>query len=158
MAKVEIIAKLKQKNDADFKIADAKEGNDDEEKEAKQHLLVDLNVLSGVNHAMLNSSKIEGNSVSSENKAATVVDQRKYNTLLWEQAVERWTKARWTVASLESEDCPLQITRNDNILLKFRRRFESTDKATSLHIHCQRRILPPKFTLSSSTIIPFQAL
>ena len=46
----------------------------------------------------------------------------------------------------------------DNILLKFRRRFESTDKATFWHIHCQRRILPPKFTLSSSTIIPFQAL
>lgn len=62
---------------------------------------------------MLNSSKIEGNSVSSENKVATVVDQRKYNTSLWVQAVERWTKARWTVASLESEDCPLQITCND---------------------------------------------
>ena len=91
----------------------AKKGDEDEGKEAKQHLLVDLNVLSDVNHAMLNSSKIEGNSVSSENKAATVVDQRKYNTLLWEQAVERWTKARWTVASLESEECPLQITRND---------------------------------------------
>ena len=91
----------------------AKKGDEDEGKEAKQHLLVDLNVLSDVNHAMLNSSKIEGNSVSSENKAATVVDQRKYNTSLWEQAVERWTKARWTVASLESEDCPLQITRND---------------------------------------------
>lgn len=91
----------------------AKKGDEDEGKEAKQHLLVDLNVLSDVNHAMLNSSKIEGNSVSSENKAATVVDQRKYNTSLWEQAVERWTKARWTVASLESEDCPLLITRND---------------------------------------------
>ena len=85
----------------------AKEGNDDEKKEAKQQLLVDLNVLSGVNHAMLNSSKIEGNSVSSENKTATVVDQRKYNTSLWVQAVERWTKARWIVASLESEECPL---------------------------------------------------
>ena len=91
----------------------AKKGDEDEGKKAKQHLLVDLNVLSDVNHAMLNSSKIEGNSVSSENKAATVVDQRKYNTSLWEQAVERWTKARWTVASLESEDCPLLITRND---------------------------------------------
>ena len=91
----------------------AKKGDEDEGKEANQHLLVDLNVLSDVNHAMLNSSKIEGNSVSAENKATTVVDQRKYNTLLWEQAVERWTKARWTVASLESEDCPLQITRND---------------------------------------------
>ena len=91
----------------------AKKGDEDEGKKAKQHLLVDLNVLSDVNHAMLNSNKIEGNSVSSENKAATVVDQRKYNTSLWEQAVERWTKARWTVASLESEDCPLLITRND---------------------------------------------
>ena len=91
----------------------AKKGDEDEGKKAKQHLLVDLNVLSDVNHAMLNSSKIEENSVSSENKAATVVDQRKYNTSLWEQAVERWAKARWTVASLESEECPLQITRND---------------------------------------------
>ena len=91
----------------------AKKGDEDEEKEAKQHLLVDLNVLSDVNHAMLNSSKSEGNSVSVENKATTVVDQRKYNTSLWEQAVERWTKARWTVASLESEDSPLLITRND---------------------------------------------
>lgn len=91
----------------------AKKGDDDEGKETKQHLLVDLNVLSDVNHAMLNSSKIEGNSVSAENKATTVVDQRKYNTSFWEQAVERWTKARWTVASLESEDCPLLITRND---------------------------------------------
>lgn len=32
-------------------------GDEDEGKEAKQHLLVDLNVLSDVNHAMLNSSK-----------------------------------------------------------------------------------------------------
>ena len=31
----------------------------------------------------------------------------------WEQAVKKWQDAGWMVKSLESEDCPLQITRND---------------------------------------------
>ena len=31
----------------------------------------------------------------------------------WEQAVKKWQGAGWIVKSLESEECPLQITRND---------------------------------------------
>lgn len=31
----------------------------------------------------------------------------------WEQAVKKWQDAGWIVKSMESEDCPLQITRND---------------------------------------------
>lgn len=32
---------------------------------------------------------------------------------IWENAVRKWQDARWAVKALESEDCPLQITRND---------------------------------------------
>ena len=31
----------------------------------------------------------------------------------WEQAVKKWQDKGWIVKALESEDCPLQITRND---------------------------------------------
>lgn len=90
----------------------AKQGEDDAE-DIKQHLSVDLNVLSDVNHVILSASNVEGTLASAENKTDAVIDQQKYNISLWNQAVERWTNDDWTVTSLESENCPLQITRND---------------------------------------------
>ena len=40
-------------------------------------------------------------------------EQKAYDTAAWDKAVKEWQNNGWEVKALESEVCPLQITRND---------------------------------------------
>lgn len=85
----------------------AKDGNNDK-KDDKQHLSVDLNVISDVKH-VLKTGKIElvtKDEVQSNSKV--------YDTSLWDVAVKKWQGQYWEVKALESEDWPLEITRGDD--------------------------------------------
>lgn len=85
----------------------AKEGHD-KENDDKQHLSVDLNVLSEVKH-VLKSGKMEFIT-----KDESQTNNKVYNTTLWDVAVKEWQEQHWKVKSLESEDWPLEITRGDD--------------------------------------------
>ena len=64
---------------------------------------------------MLFSSAIKTNTINNFQKAyvetAEKEDAESKDT--WSQAVKKWQSQGWEVKALESEDCPLQITRND---------------------------------------------
>lgn len=85
----------------------AKEGHD-KENDDKQHLSVDLNVLSEVKH-VLKSGKME---LITKDESQT--NNKVYNTTLWDAAVKEWQEQHWKVKSLESEDWPLEITRGND--------------------------------------------
>ena len=77
------------------------------------NLSVDLNVLSDIS-CMLKSGKIGSmeevkpieSGLSSENKRHTIHQNGNL-------AVKDWQSQGWEVKALESEDCPLEISRND---------------------------------------------
>ena len=86
----------------------AKEGNEEEEKKEIQQLVVDLNVLSDINH-VLKTGKMELVTTSQTNGQTNKV----YDTTLWDAAVLKWRENHWTVKALESEENPLEITRDN---------------------------------------------
>lgn len=98
-------------NNFNVAYSNAKEGNADVE-DTKQHLSVDLNVLSDIS-CMLKTGKIESMTGTSPIMSGSSEKQEAYNTSVWNQAVKDWQNKGWTVKALESEDCPLLITRND---------------------------------------------
>ncbi len=95
-------------NDA-YKIS--KEGNTDV-KDDKQHLSVDLNLLSDIS-CLLKSNKIEPVAELKSNEKESSKKPQAYNTSIWDTAVKNWQDEGWAVKAMESEDSPLLITRND---------------------------------------------
>ena len=93
--------------------SNAKEGNA-EVKDVKPHLSVDLNVLSDIS-CMLKSDKIEPSAKSKSNEVVLSEKSKVYNTYAWDMAVKTWQDKDkcWLIKAMESEDCPLLITRND---------------------------------------------
>lgn len=92
--------------------SNAKEGNTDVN-DNKQHLSVDLNVLSDIS-CILKSGNIESMAeVKPIESGLSSEKQKAYNTSEWNFAVKDWQSQGWEVKALESEDCPLLITRND---------------------------------------------
>lgn len=92
--------------------SNAKEGNTDVD-DNKQHLSVDLNVLSDIS-CMLKSGKIGSmEEVKPIESGLSSEKQKAYNTSEWNLAVKDWQSQGWEVKAMESEDCPLQVTRND---------------------------------------------
>lgn len=92
--------------------SNAKEGNTDVN-DNKQHLSVDLNVLSDIS-CMLKSGKFESITGAKPIESGQPSEKQKaYNTSEWVLTVKDWQSKGWEVKALESEDCPLQITRND---------------------------------------------
>lgn len=87
--------------------SNAKEGHD-KEYDDKQHLSIDLNVLSDIKH-VLKSGKMELVTKDESQTKAKV-----YDTTLWDAAVKEWQGQHWEVKALESEEYPLEITRGDN--------------------------------------------
>ncbi|WP_308270690.1 hypothetical protein [Prevotella sp.] len=105
---------VRQRTIDNFNVAysNAKEGNTDVN-DNKQHLSVDLNVLSDIS-CMLKSGKIGSmEEVKPIESGLSSEKQKAYNTSEWNLAVKDWQSQGWEVKALESEDCPLQITRND---------------------------------------------
>jgi len=49
-------------------------------------------------------------------KIKAVGEHKVYDTSIWDNAVKDWQDKGWIVKSMESEDCPLQITRKDGNL------------------------------------------
>lgn len=92
--------------------SNAKEGN--AEVDVKPHLSVDLNVLSDIS-CMLKSDKIEPSAKSKSNEVVLSEKSKVYNTYAWDMAVKTWQDKDkcWLINAMESEDCPLLITRND---------------------------------------------
>lgn len=86
----------------------AKEGND-EEKEDKQHIMVDLNVLSDIN-TVLKAGNMEFVTTTKSNEHPNKV----YDTTLWDAAVKKWGDKGWEVKALENEEYPLEITRGND--------------------------------------------
>ena len=64
---------------------------------------------------MLFSSAIKTNTINNFQKAyvETADEDDAESNDTWSQAVKKWQSQGWEVKALESEDCPLQITRND---------------------------------------------
>ena len=64
---------------------------------------------------MLFSSAIKTNTINNFQKAYVETEEKEdaESNDTWSQAVKKWQDAGWIVKSMESEDCPLQITRND---------------------------------------------
>ena len=92
--------------------SNAKEGNTDVN-DNKQHLSVDLNVLSDIS-CMLKSGKFESITGAKPIESGLSSEKQKaYHTSEWNLAVKDWQSQGWEVKALESEDCPLQVTRND---------------------------------------------
>lgn len=93
--------------------SNAKEGNA-EVKDVKPHLSVDLNVLSDIS-CMLKSDKIEPSAKSKSNEVVLSEKSKVYTTYAWDMAVKTWQDKDkcWLIKAMESEDCPLLITRND---------------------------------------------
>lgn len=49
-------------------------------------------------------------------KIKAVGEHKVYDISIWDNAVKDWQDKGWIVKSMESEDCPLQITRKDGNL------------------------------------------
>lgn len=81
-------------------------------KDDKQHLSVDLNVLSDIS-CLLKSNKIEHEAELKSSDKESSEKSKAYNTSVWDVAVKNWQGKDWTVKAMENEDCPLLITRND---------------------------------------------
>ena len=64
---------------------------------------------------MLFSSDIKMNTINNFQKAyvETADEEEAESDDTWSQAVKNWQGKGWTVKAMESEDCPLQITRRD---------------------------------------------
>lgn len=64
---------------------------------------------------MLFSSDIKTNTINNFQKAyvETADEDDAESNDTWSQAVKKWQSQGWEVKALESEDCPLEITRND---------------------------------------------
>ncbi len=84
----------------------------DEEKEENRHLSVDLKVLSDVCH-VLKSNNTELTTATKTCEVKNVSETKEQNTSIWDDAVKSWQALGWIVKSMESEDCPLLITRED---------------------------------------------
>ena len=105
---------VRQRTIDNFNVAysNAKEGNTDVN-DNKQHLSVDLNVLSDIS-CIFKSGKIGSmEEVKPIESGLSSEKQKAYNTSEWNLAVKDWQSQGWEVKALESEDCPLEITRND---------------------------------------------
>lgn len=89
----------------------AKNGNSNAEDD-KQHLSVDLNVLSDIS-CLLKSDQIGLLAGAKSDELKQPEEQKIYDTAAWDKAVKEWQNNGWEVKALESEDCPLLITRND---------------------------------------------
>ena len=64
---------------------------------------------------MLFSSAIKTNTINNFQKAyvETADEEDAESKGTWSQAIKKWQSQGWEVKALESEDCPLEITRND---------------------------------------------
>ena len=64
---------------------------------------------------MLFSSAIKTNTINNFQKAyvETADEEDAESKDTWSQAIKKWQSQGWEVKALESEDCPLEITRND---------------------------------------------
>lgn len=64
---------------------------------------------------MLFSSDIKKNTISNFQKAyvETIDEEEAESNDTWSQAVKNWQDKGWSVKAMESENCPLLITRND---------------------------------------------
>ena len=64
---------------------------------------------------MLFSSAIKTNTINNFQKAyvETADEEDAESKDTWAQAIKKWQSQGWEVKALESEDCPLEITRND---------------------------------------------
>lgn len=91
--------------------SNAKNGNSDAE-DNKQHLSVDLNVLSDIS-CLLKSDQIGLLAGAKSEELKQPKEPKAYDTSVWNKAVKEWQDKGWEVKTLESEDCPLLITRKD---------------------------------------------
>ena len=63
---------------------------------------------------MLFSSAIKTNTINNFQKAYVETSEEDADSNdTWSQAIKKWQSQGWEVKALESEDCPLEITRND---------------------------------------------
>lgn len=92
---------------------DAKEG----EETPREHIVVDLNVLSDSHSMIANSLAFKENGSLSESKQdaeSITVENCNKTTSLWKEAVDRWKAEGWIVNPKQiTEDCPLRLERND---------------------------------------------
>ena len=91
----------------------AKEG----EETPREHIVVDLNVLSDSLGMTANSLAFKENGSLSESKQGVesiTVENCNKTTSLWKEAVDRWKAEGWIVNPKQiTEDCPLWLERND---------------------------------------------
>ena len=83
----------------------AKKGNSDAEDD-KQHLSVDLNVLSDIS-CLLKFDQIGLLAGAKSDELKQPEKQKAYDTSVWDKAVKDWQSNGWEVKAMESEDCPL---------------------------------------------------
>ena len=91
----------------------AKNGVEEDKIEEKRYLSVDLKALPDIN-LVLKSDQI--GLLTETDKIKAVGEHKVYDTSIWDNAVKDWQDKGWIVKSMESEDCPLQITRKDGNL------------------------------------------
>ena len=91
----------------------AKDGVEEDKIDEKRYLSVDLKALPDIN-LVLKSDQI--GLLTETDKIKAVGEHKVYDTSIWDNAVKDWQDKGWIVRSMESEDCPLQITRKDGNL------------------------------------------
>lgn len=91
----------------------AKDGVGEDKIDEKRYLSVDLKALPDIN-LVLKSDQI--GLLTETDKIKAVGEYKVYDTSIWDNAVKDWQDKGWIVRSMESEDCPLQITRKDGNL------------------------------------------
>ena len=104
-------------NEAIEKFNDAYENAKEGEETPREHIVVDLNVLSDSLGMTANSLAFKGNGSLSESKQdaeSITVENCNKTTSLWKEAVDRWKAEGWIVNPKQiTEDCPLWLERND---------------------------------------------
>lgn len=91
----------------------AKDGVGEDKIDEKRYLSVDLKALPDIN-LVLKSDQI--GLLTETDKIKAVGEYKVYDTSIWDNAVKDWQDKGWIVRSMESDDCPLQITRKDGNL------------------------------------------